>query len=65
MNKDHLCKCNNCDTILTDENPQVDAPKLPLQGNEEQMERLKDEDGDFWGCPRCKTDVYLMDLPQE
>ena len=63
MNSDYMCKCNNCDAILIDRNPQENAPKLPLQGNEEQMEWLEDEDGEFWGCPHCKTDGYLMDLP--
>lgn len=63
MGRDYLCKCNNCDTILIDRNPQFDAPELPLQGNEEQMEWLEDEDGQFWGCPHCKTDDYLVDLP--
>lgn len=63
INSDYLCKCNNCDTILVDRNPQENAFKLPLQGNEEEMECIKDEDGVFWGCPHCKTDGYLMDLP--
>lgn len=63
MDKDYLGICNNCDRILIDRNPQVDAPILPLQGNEEQMEWLEDEDGWSWSCPHCKTDGYLMDLP--
>lgn len=62
MYSNYLCKCNNCGALLIDENPQLDAIELPLQGNEEQMERLEDEDGGFWGCPHCKTDEYLVDL---
>lgn len=65
MDNDYLCKCSNCDTILIDRNPQIDTPKLSLQGNEEQMECLKDEDSEFWGCPHCKTDGYLTDLLQQ
>lgn len=26
---------------------------------------LRDGDEWFWGCPDCRTDEYLMDLPDE
>ena len=58
-----LCKCNNCGNILIDENPQVDAVKYELQGNELNMVQYKDESGDlFWACPVCESDDYLLDL---
>jgi hypothetical protein len=60
--RDYLCKCNNCDTIMRDENPQVGAKKYLLSGNEALMGRLDDGDVVFWGCPKCLTDDYLKDL---
>jgi hypothetical protein len=57
-----LCICNNCDTILIDENPQVDAKKHKLKGGEQSMVFIESE-GDFiWACPRCETDGFLADL---
>lgn len=69
--KANLCKCNNCDNILIDQNPQVDAKEYELTGNELEMQFFgggvdpmpEDMDsGLFWGCPVCLTDGYLMDL---
>lgn len=31
-------------------------------GIEEDLIRLTDKEGAFDGCPKCKTDHYLMDL---
>lgn len=59
---DYLCKCNNCGTILIDENPQVNAPKFELTGNEESMEQVTEADEVFMACPKCKTDAFLIDL---
>lgn len=59
MKTDKLCKCNNCDTILIDENPDVNAPEFILKGREEAM--IKDANG-FWACPKCETDSNLIDL---
>ena len=57
--KTELCKCNNCDSILYDENPQVGATKyLPPKG----VESMELIDQEFWGCPICKTDEFLIDL---
>lgn len=61
-----LCKCNNCETVMFDENP----TKSGFDFNEadiatyqpDSMVYLKDETGYFWGCPKCKTDDYLADL---
>lgn len=48
--------------ILIDENPKDDAIKQELTGAELPMEQFKEETEFFWGCPKCKTDEYLMDL---
>ncbi len=72
--KANLCKCNNCDSILIDQNPQIGAKEhLVYQGenysvdseNKEvsEMQYLEDPNGEyFWGCPFCETDNYLTDL---
>ena len=64
MNKKLLCKCNNCDFILLDENPQVGAIAKETNGTELNMIQIFDENGLFlyWGCPKCETDNYLTDI---
>ena len=58
-----LCICNNCDTVLIDENPQVGAKKHKLKGGEQSMEQLEASEGEFiWVCPKCGTDGFLTDL---
>ncbi len=32
--------------------------------NDDDLACLEDEDGEFKGCPVCKTDSYLMDLDE-
>lgn len=62
----NLCRCNNCDTVLFDENPQLDAIEHELTGNEEEMTQVnygtKKEPEWLWACPNCLTDEYLTDL---
>ncbi len=41
-----LTRCNNCMNVF----------------EEEELELIKDGDGFFPACPKCKTDEYLMDL---
>jgi hypothetical protein len=60
MNKAHLCKCNNCENILIDQNSQVDATEHELKGNEIEMQ-YNEKEG-IWVCPICETDGYLTDL---
>ena len=64
----NLCKCNMCDNILIDQNPQIGAKEYELKGNELEMQwfggGIKDkngEEGNYWGCPVCLTDDYLTD----
>jgi len=61
--KTELCKCNNCERLLIDENPQVDAQKIEI-GNQKvhSMEWIEDGEDSFWACPHCLTDAYLTDL---
>jgi hypothetical protein len=61
----YLCKCNNCDSILIDRNPQVNA--IPLKTPENAIEMvmigspLEMNSNLFWACPICLTDEYLND----
>lgn len=70
----NLCKCNNCNSILIDQNPQVGAKEFYLKGTELEMQynpglRMEDEDDEeddnlndrFWVCPVCMTDANLDD----
>lgn len=45
--KAELCKCNSCDTILIDENLQVNAPKLEVPNGAVNMVQLEDS-GEFF-----------------
>ena len=57
----HLCTCNGCGSTLIDENPQVDAPKYQLYGDEKEMVFINNGEDSHWACPICKTDEYLTD----
>lgn len=63
---ENLCRCNNCNNILLDENPQVDAIKHELKGGELLMIQINIGDGNngdeyIWACPICGTDGFLTD----
>ena len=58
----NLCKCNNCGSVLIDENPQYGAVFHPVPTNAIEMEYITNDDGSFWACPNCQTDEYLIDL---
>jgi len=61
--KAQLCKCNNCEAILVDENPQVGAPVLEVPKGVLYMVKVNiDDEGMYWACPRCQTDAYLTDI---
>ena len=60
--KSELCKCNSCDTILIDENPQVNSPLLEIPSGAVNMVQLEDNGEVFWACPNCETDEFLTDL---
>lgn len=71
--KVNLCKCNNCDNIMIDQNSQVGSKLYDLDKESkcddfpeciiEEMQYIKDDVGEyFWGCPICETDGYLQDL---
>ncbi len=59
----NLCKCNRCDLVMLDANPQINAPKYKVNVfNFADMKYLKDNGGDyFFGCPNCESDEYLTD----
>lgn len=52
-----LCKCNMCNNILVDKNPQMDAKEHENTGLPELV--LIDL---VWVCPFCLTDNFLIDL---
>ena len=59
-----LCRCNHCDGIYIDNNPQIGAKLYPNIGYLE-LEMFYEEIGQtetgYWGCPVCRTDSYLSD----
>lgn len=58
--KAHLCKCNNCDSILLDQNPQVWAKEQETKDYPTIKNMMWKEDQ--WVCFICETDAYLKDL---
>ena len=62
----HLCTCNNCEKIITDENPQIGAKVFKVNFSLiTAMTKQSDDSGVFWGCPYCKTDFFLTDEVDE
>jgi len=63
----NLCKCNNCDSVLIDQNPQIGAKEHEIDGTELNMQftggliEFKNVDP-HWVCPICMCDDYLVDL---
>lgn len=56
----NLCKCNNCNRLLIDRNPQDGASTFEVP--RDLLETVKIEEENSWGCPKCKTDQYLTDV---
>ena len=56
-----ICICNNCRSILFDENPQVGAKKYAVNNLVHHMKQIKKEGEVYWVCPVCETDEYLQD----
>ena len=66
-NGEFLCVCNNCMSLLLDENPLEKATKFDIKSLPEDVKALtmgKDEDG-YSVCPICGTDEFLMDIEIE
>ena len=64
--KTPLCKCNKCDTIYIDTNPQVGVAQFKAPTNTPTLTVQYDEfSADYFkGCPKCKTDGYLIDITE-
>ena len=77
--KANLCKCNNCELVLIDQNAQIgakefevfsapDAHRMDSFGNEvADMSYIPDRinpNEHFWACPVCDSDEYLVDYEQ-
>jgi rubredoxin len=59
--KAYLCKCNNCENVFIDENPQVGVPLHKVEIG--QFGSLLFDGMELaWVCPVCKTDGYLADM---
>jgi hypothetical protein len=72
--KTPLAKCNKCERLWVDTNPQVGQKKFELEM--EDYPALEEEDCQYmldgferndyrWNCPLCKTDGYLVDFEGE
>lgn len=60
--KTQLCICNECNTVMVDENPS-DQPEFETDGyNVMGMAHIDDEGYLFWVCPVCMVDDNLMDV---
>ena len=59
MSKHYLCKCNNCETIMFDENPATESNLVDIE-NIDGIENMHYHH-DHWVCPKCGTDDYLVD----
>ena len=63
-NGEFLCVCDNCMSLLYDENPADEATKFDMKSVPEGMVVLsmdRHEDG-YPVCPICGTDEFLMDI---
>lgn len=63
--KAKLCKCNNCGTVMIDQNPQTNTPELEVPDNATDMQFIDESEGGYWACPICEDDGYLMDITEE
>jgi len=63
----YLCRCNNCYTVMYDENPDSKVSR-PFSNEDLEGLHIKEmdyftEDGiEFLGCCICGTDDYLADI---
>lgn len=62
--KTQLCRCNNCYTVMFDENPS-DQPALVAPSATVNMKKFEEDGSSYWGCPECGTDETLMDITSE
>ena len=58
----NFCKCNNCDTVLFDMNPQVDAKEYSDEDFPDAKSMEWNQSEFAYVCPVCDTDGYLTDL---
>ncbi len=54
----NVCKCNNCESHLIDENPKPAANQYIYSGEELKMAVVDN----YPVCPVCLTDDYLIDI---
>jgi len=54
-----LCRCNNCMSLMIDNNPKDNAHKFDVP---KELLQLEKNSNGFWQCPKCETDQYLSDV---
>ena len=64
MNNHYVAKCNNCETVMFDENPSQNL--VDIDFITEPIENMVFNGHEHsWGCPKCETDGFLKDYVQE
>ena len=58
--KTPLCRCNNCMTLLVDNNPKDNAALFQVDMSTPDTIMIEEEES--YGCPFCQTDGYLSDV---
>lgn len=65
----NLCRCNECDRVLIDRNAQIGAKCYDTRCVDGELRFFKNtiynklfEIEFFWGCDRCFSDSYLIDI---
>lgn len=53
-------RCNMCISLYFDPSTDEQSKDISYAG----LEKQQDKDGHYWGCPKCKTDIYLMDIKE-
>lgn len=57
----YICRCNKCNGIFEDTNPQINAINYP-EIDIPSLEPAKNiDEGGLHACPNCQTDAYLQD----
>lgn len=59
---DNFCKCNNCEAVMFDMNPQLDAKEYGLNQFSDAVLMVWNQKEFAYVCPNCGTDEYLQDL---
>jgi hypothetical protein len=61
----YVCRCNMCWNLYINPNPNENSQKIPvIDGTMPSLKYITDisrqYNKEFWGCPKCLTDEFLM-----